>query len=687
LCFILRVLVKNNKTEYSIFISKNASSSQEWAAKQLYKYLLKSSNCEFPIERGDKLSSSKVILLGDNQQLLNDLLSDFDLAELGEEGFYIRTLGDTIIIAGSEVRGTVYGVFEFLEKYVGCRFYAPNIEIIPEKQTIEIPEIDEMQLPDFEFRMVTYMKLMEPKSSAKLRNNMNPFSEEKYGGSYKFSMQHMTHTFYQLVSPKKYFKEHPEYFALVNGERQSYDAQLCLTNPEVIKIATEQVLKWIEIDPYSMSFGVVQNDVKRNCECSECKKLDQEQGSPSGSLLNFVNKIAKEVKKYYPDKFIHTIAYTYTEKPPKTLIPEDNVIVVLCHMHPSCDNHPLETCEIDREYVNHLKGWLEKTENIMVWHYVVDFKHYLLPFPNFYALSKDLPFYKKLGVKGFLGQAEFSSEQEFQELRNYTCLKLAWNVNTDLEKLYEEYFKNVYGPAGQFIHQYFNILQEKAKLPDVHMHLYSGLEAGYIDNQFIQEAIELVTKAEEAANDSEFYLKRVGKIRMYLDFLILLRPSEYIMKLGILSPKDLGLKLEVLKRFKESIKEYDAFSWGEDIPMKRFIQYCEEVYRGHPVEGLLETAPMVMKIFETLLEEVNQVKDKQNNFKIIDMAGAVLKLGLDPRTLMQWFQDRHIAEYNENNIWERKILSRNIEKMRDPKLPEVDLKLVKAIAGKYLKDI
>ncbi len=678
------LLVENGESDYVIVLPQDASSSQEWAAKQLKKYLQKIGKFNFPIEKSSNLRNSKSIVLGNNLPILKELILDFNIEELGEEGFYIKTIGETIIIAGSKIRGTVYGVFSFLEDYIGCRFYASEIEIIPEKEKIELPDIDDMQIPDFEYRMVTYMHLMEPKSSAKLKNNMNPFSDEKYGSSYKFSMQHMTHTFYQLLSPKKYFKEHPEYFSLVDGKRQSYDAQLCLTNPDVLKIAKQEVIRWIEVDPDSISFGVIQNDNYRYCQCSNCARIDDQEESRSGTLIQFVNEIAREVKKNYPEKYIHTIAYTYSEKPPKNLKPEDNVLVVLCHMHPSCDNHPLETCPVDQDYVSNLKGWLEKIENIMVWHYVVDFKHYLLPFPNFYALSKDIPFYKKLGVKGFLGQAEFSSEQEFQELRNYVCLKLAWKVKINLDRLYNEYFQNVYGPAGSFVQQYFNILQERAKIPDVHMHLYSGLEAGYIDDEFIEKAVDLINKAEEAVKDNETYLNRVGKVRINIDYLILLKPSDYVLKLGILAPKDLNLKLKILERFKRAINIYNVQKWGEDIPIKRFIQYCEEVYREHPIEGLLETAPIVMKIIGNLLEQVNSVKDEKNNFKIIEMAGPVLTLGLDPRTLMQWFQDKHIAEYNENNIWERKILPGTIKKFLDPNLPEADLKLVKAIAGKYL---
>lgn len=423
-------LIKNCNSDYSIVISEKPSKSQRWAANQLQKYLKEISSVEIPIKERSTISDRKTIILGNDEALLSSYLSQEELESLGIEGFHIKTIKDTLIIAGSEIRGTIYGVFSFLEAYLNCRFYSPNFEKIPKMSSITLPEIDDKQLPDFDYRLVTYMNLMEPHSSAKLKCNMNFFSEEKYGGSFKFSMQHMTHTFYQLIPPAKYYQDHPEYFALVNGKRQSFDAQLCLTNPNVIDISIQRVKKWIENDPYSRSFGIVQNDVDRYCRCDKCKALDEKEDSHAGSLLYFVNNIAQAIKEDYPDKFIHTIAYTYTEKPPKIIKPEENVIVVVCNMYPICLNHSIQTCPKNARFKRHLNGWLQLTENVLVWHYITDFKHYVLPFPNFSALAEDLAYYKNIGVKGFLGQAGFTDEQEFQNLRNYYLLKLCWNVQT-----------------------------------------------------------------------------------------------------------------------------------------------------------------------------------------------------------------------------------------------------------------
>ena len=48
------------------------------------------------------------------------------------------------------------------------------------------------------------------------------------------------HTLGQLLPSEKYFKTHPEYFALQNHER--IPAQLCLSNPDVQRIVADNLI-------------------------------------------------------------------------------------------------------------------------------------------------------------------------------------------------------------------------------------------------------------------------------------------------------------------------------------------------------------------------------------------------------------------------------------------------------------
>ena len=257
--------------------------------------------------------------------------------------------------------------------------------------------------------------------------------------------------------------------------------------------------------------------------------------------------------------------------------------------------------------------------------------------------------------------------------------------SNNIDALFKNYFQNFYGPAGEIIQKYFRQLQEKAKDQNIHMHLYSGLEAGYLDKDFLSRSYKLLNSAESAVKGNTLYEKRVERVRMSLDYTNLLMDIEYIIKLGKLIPTNLDLKLQVLNRFKEQVEQFGVQNMGEDVGIDWFLTYCEEKYQKYSIEALLELAPSVMKIINYLLKKVDEMKDSKNNFKLLDMAPSALKLGLNPRSLMQWLQDNNIVTYNENNIWERKLNEKELNKWKHLKFPKPDLKAVKMIASKYLE--
>src|SRR5204863_199957 len=149
--------------------------------------------------------------------------------------------------------------------------------------------------------------------------------QEKHGGKMVYGT--FVHTFNSILDPKKHFEQHPEYFSMVGGKRISEQTQLCLTNPDVLAIAIETVKGWIAKNPKANIFSVSQNDWYNPCECAACKAIDDAEGSHAGTLIRFVNAIAESIEKEHPEIAIDTLAYQYTRKPPKTVVPRANVIV------------------------------------------------------------------------------------------------------------------------------------------------------------------------------------------------------------------------------------------------------------------------------------------------------------------------------------------------------------------------
>ena len=116
--------------------------------------------------------------------------------------------------------------------------------------------------------------------------------DEARGGN--ISYRGFVHTFNALVPPERYFADHPEYYSEINGARVGPDhSQLCLTNPDVLRIATQTVRQWIKESPNASIISVSQNDWHNYCQCEKCSALAEKEGSQAGPLLHFVNAIAE----------------------------------------------------------------------------------------------------------------------------------------------------------------------------------------------------------------------------------------------------------------------------------------------------------------------------------------------------------------------------------------------------------
>ena len=125
-----------------------------------------------------------------------------------------------------------------------------------------------------------------------------------------------------------------------------------------------------------------------DARCPECEKAYEKTGGPMGTILPFVNRMAKK----FPDKIISTLSYWYSTKPPEGIIPDKNVNILLCNIR-SPRHIPVE--EGDPIFVSHLDGWTKFTSNIIVWDYVIQFSNLIAPFPNLRTLQPNIQFFKK----------------------------------------------------------------------------------------------------------------------------------------------------------------------------------------------------------------------------------------------------------------------------------------------------
>ncbi len=508
-------LVVNSKSSYSIITSNPNDPLQIKSAKILQEYINKISGCTLPV-------LSHIQNLNGNNIIIGNLKAGAkDTTGLGADGILIKTSGSSLILSGGFRKGVLYSTYTFLQDYLGCRRYSVADIQVPHTGTIQIPAlINRKEVPTFFYRMTH--------SPNALNNDFCDWYRLNY---FMEDWGLWVHSFSKLLPSDQYFSAHPEYFALFNGKR--VPDQPNLSNPAVLKIVSDNLKKLIAANPKALYWSVSQNDNQHYCQCPECTKLNKEQGSPQGSLLTFVNAIAKQ----FPDKIITTLAYQYSEPPPKTLRPAPNVMIMLTTA--SEDRRTAIKSQTADVFNQYLRKWGTITNNLFVWNYIAQFENALSPFPDLPPLQPDIQLFAANNVKYMFEQGIGAIQGEFTELKTYLVSQLMWNKNVNVNQASQNFLKGFYGAnAAKYISAYINILHKNAALSGVK--LSSGAATRDQANTYLSLDKILVYKrllknALAVTDTSTTYYKRVTK-----EYLSVLYAELEIRKLNIKAEKSSG---------------------------------------------------------------------------------------------------------------------------------------------------
>jgi hypothetical protein len=498
-------LVSEKKSNFKIVLSDSASHWDSIAAKEFQLYINEISGVQIPIIDDSSQITNEEIIIG-----INNHSKQLDIDSiLTDDGFIIKTEEDKIYFAGGKRKGILNAVYSFLEKYLNCRMFSSKVKIIPKQESILLPQINDVENPAFSYRDIHYY---ESRNDEYCRwHKLVDSDDKKIWGMF-------VHTFQDLLPPEEYFREHPDYFALRNEVRVK--DQPCLSNPDVSKIMIEGLRERMKENPAARIWSVSQNDNYSCCQCSTCRKLDEVEGSQSASVLNFVNKVAKE----FPDKTISTLAYQYTRKPPRTIKPEVNVNIMLCSIE-SFRTEPLVEDTSADSFIHDLVEWSKLTKNIIVWDYVVQFTNLVSPFPNFHVIQPNIQTFAKFGVPMVFEQGAGNREgTEFNELRTYLIAKLLWNPFVNIDSVMNDFLNNYYGQAGKLIRTYIDLMtieliKSKAKLWIYGSPILSLKD--YLTPNLIKEYNHIFNEAEYLVKDNIEYFERVKAARLPLKYAML----------------------------------------------------------------------------------------------------------------------------------------------------------------------
>ncbi|MDA0194458.1 MAG: DUF4838 domain-containing protein [Bacteroidetes bacterium] len=517
------ILTSEDETSrYRIVIPAAATVHESKAATVLQDYLIQISGAVLPIISSDKAISPYEIVLGQNERL-DEIGVKINFNDLQQDGFTIKTDSLRLLITGGNGKGTLYGVYTFLEDYLGCRMYSPKVKAVPKQKSILLDEINDTQIPVIGFRDTHYRVAWHDEYI-----DWHKLSHDENGGRPDWGM--WVHTFNTLVPPEIHFKDHPEYFSEVNGKR--IPTQLCLTNPDVLELTIQNLRKKIAENPEATYWSVSQNDNRNYCTCDNCRAIDEREGSPSGSIINFANQVADQ----FPDRMISTLAYEYGRHAPKNLIPRDNVNIMLCSIEVSRDKAITED-STSIEFMHDVQDWGKIAKDIIVWDYVIQFNNLISPFPNLHVLKPNIKFFVDNGVNAMFEQGNREVGGEFAEFRTYLISKLLWNPDADVDVLMNDFLDNYFWRGGKAIRQYINEMKAALLNSGEPLRIFGSpitASESYLTPELISRYEELFDQAELAVADSAEVLERVKIARLPLEFAIMEQAKkEYTGERGV----------------------------------------------------------------------------------------------------------------------------------------------------------
>lgn len=467
-------LVENGVSEYYIVSQAQPDACIQTAVSELQTYLARISGATLPYVTENELpDGAKAIFVGDTaaaQTLGKDTDAVF------EDGFWLTSDGESFFILGEDSRGTLYGVYTFLEEYLGVRWFTPTLEIVPESKDVVIDKaLDRLVEPSFSVRRNSCPGSTDA-YRAKMKTNVSFYYEaEEFGGAMTFVLWDVT---LDRLVPDALFAEHPEYFAQNTDGTRTTD-HVCLSHPDVLQIAIGNAREYIEACEYKADhLHIGQKDNSNYCHCDSCEAMYEKYGSPSAPVILFTNALADALDEDYPEFTFTFYAYLEAETPPTdlTLRCNDNVVPVLCGLHHACRSHPLTECgATDRQqtgfdefmnlYGEHEptiaedhKTWVQLADRTYIYDYTINFLFSAQFHSNFGTLQQTMKYMHDIGITGYVYNCGDGHSAAFNELRNYLLCKLQWDVNADVQYHMLDFMNAYYGEeAAPYIKEILDI--------------------------------------------------------------------------------------------------------------------------------------------------------------------------------------------------------------------------------------
>ena len=514
--------VAEKTTDLEVVVAEKALPITVFAAQELQQFLQKSLDTQIPVV--NKPSADRISLIVG----INEWSRQIGITgkEFIPEAFRILRKGRKIYIAGldgeliprtNQARkrpvpvakalqsgywlqyhdhGTLFGVYDFLERFAGVRFYFTGKygTIVPRKKKIDLPGIDIYDRPDFQARWSDLYygsgeDTKKIKSSNKTRLPLY-VTPERNLAAWRYRMSTDTfsamHGLNKVWLGERFGKDHPEYFTLRENKDRMIDVkkydkfapQICTESKVIDEIYLDAKAALTGLPPSARGISAphwgpatVQknivnlsyNDGMYFCRCEKCLPVykTKDAGKISTFLWKFHAEIARRLKEEKVPGYVCTLAYTTTKAVPD--LPLTDNIVVDVSLNRSA--YSFARSDRDRELqLNLIRSWKEKVGPDRIWFsgYIGKLGAQLIPtLPDFCHRAVGR-FYSEISKHTNIGfqQCGGSENYLFNYLNRYLFFRMAWDKNCDWEKVLTEHYQLMFGKAAPVLENIYNELED-----------------------------------------------------------------------------------------------------------------------------------------------------------------------------------------------------------------------------------
>lgn len=474
-------IVKDGLSDYKIVVTREMSNIEEFALSELHNFFYTATSVKLPVVYDDETyfdKNAKLISLGKNGIFETAGIS-CDGYDLGKQGCAIKTFYQSVFIFGKEERGTLYGVYDFLEGLFNFDCFSnTSCYIDTGIKEVKLYNYNVVDIPDITLR-AGGNSITNNFSDTMYRMRFCGRDEENFVGS---SSAHtaLTHYFKPEIynNPEDVENFHPKWY-------NSTATQLCYTahgDQEEYSLMVDELAK-LMIENYKANpkaclcvFG--QEDNAPLCECETCKSVKAQYGGVnSAAIVKFCNKVSEKIsewmetedgKPYARDFQILMLAYQNTVPAPVKFengvyIPYDDSVV--CNDHVSVflaagemDYQVSVTSQINKLFYESLCGWRVLTKHINIYKYQCNYNYFFIPYDTFNAMHEYYQYAAKAGAEFLFDEGQRSNssgETGWMVLKNYLNSKLGWNVNADLTAYTDKFFKYYFGDGAESMRKYY----------------------------------------------------------------------------------------------------------------------------------------------------------------------------------------------------------------------------------------